>query len=214
MTDQELLGAARQTLNMARTDFELQGWPTSIAIASYHVKDNPPLHRMRKIERLLQDQLGEEWLNDGARKDYGFRVLRLSTLALPPDAMVIATPTNMFRPTAKFMAKFKGKGEAAKRATDTPEQRRRLVAEGLLEMVDSVTATAQNPERVCVVMQPVNRGVNVGEPQVNFFDQDSFEGRMKMYGGEIDEAEREEVAMFLKAFQKARAARMEGEMKQ
>ena len=29
-------------------------------------------------------------------------MLRLATLAMPPDAVVIVTPTNAFKPTAKF----------------------------------------------------------------------------------------------------------------
>ena len=94
-----------------------------------------------------QDKLGKGWLGDDAKKDYGFHVPRLATLAMPPDAVVIVTPTNAFKPTAKF----KFRGETAKRATDTPEKRRRLVAEGLLELIDSVTAVAQTPQRVCTV---------------------------------------------------------------
>lgn len=77
MTDQELHGAARQALNMARTDWELNGWKTSIVLASYHVTDVPPLHRMRMIERMLQEKLGKKWLDDEQKKTHGFYVLQL-----------------------------------------------------------------------------------------------------------------------------------------
>lgn len=203
MTDQELLGAARQTLNMARADWELQGWPTGIVLASYHATDVPPLRRMRLIEALLQNKLGKSWLNDDAKKDHGFYVLRLGTLALPPDAVVIVTPTNAYQTTAKF----KLRGKAVSRATDTPEKRRQLVAEGQMELVDSVTATAQTPERVCGVCQPVERGVYVGEPRTHFFDQAQFSGRMKMFGGEISEHMREEIALFREVLKRRREER-------
>ena len=107
-----------------------------------------------------QDKLGKGWLGDDAKKDYGFHVLRLATLAMPPDAVVIVTPTNALKPTAKF----KFRGETAKRATDTPEKRRQLVAEDRMELVDSVTAVAQTPQRVCSCVQRVERGVYVGGP--------------------------------------------------
>jgi hypothetical protein len=203
MTDQELLGAARQTLNMARTDWELQGWPTSMVIASYHATDVPPLHRMRKIEQLLQEKLGKGWLDDEAKKDHGFYVLRLATLAMPPDAVVIATPTDVFRTTEKF----KLRGEAAKRATDTREKRRQLVAEGRMELVDSVCATAQTPERICTVAQPVRRGVYVGEPTVTYWPQAQFDGRMKMFGAKIAGGDMEAVERFREVLEGARRKR-------
>lgn len=206
MTDQELLGVARQTLNMARTDWELQGWPSSMVIASYHACDEPPLHRMRKIERLLQEKLGEGWLNDDAKKCHGFYVLRLATAAMPPDAVVIVTPTNMWRPTAKF----KLVGNAAKKATATRERRDQLVAEGRLELIDSVTAVAQTPERVCTCMQPVERGVYVGAPTATFFAQAEFDGRMKMFGGGVSEEDLQAVQQLREALQALRRERKAG----
>ena len=38
------------------------------------------------------------------------------------------------------------------------------MAEGLLELIDSVTAVAQTPQRVCSCVQRVERGVYVGGP--------------------------------------------------
>lgn len=205
MTDQELLGAARQTLNMARSDWELRGWPTSIVIASYHVKDNPPLHRMRRIEALLQDQLGEGWLNDDAKKGRGFYVLRLATATLPPDASIIATPTNVFVATAKAKA---NPAYLRLMRAESATQRGKRVAQGLLEMIDSVTAVAQTPERVCTVAQPVDRGgVYIGQPQVRFSDQAQFGGRLKMFGADIDEHDLEEVAKFREALERHRKER-------
>ena len=41
------------------------------------------------------------------------------------------------------------------------------MAEGLLELIDSVTAVAQTPQRVCSCVQRVERGVYVGGPTAN-----------------------------------------------
>ena len=38
------------------------------------------------------------------------------------------------------------------------------MAEGLLELINSVTAVAQTPQRVCSCVQRVERGVYVGGP--------------------------------------------------
>ena len=66
--------------------------------------------------RFEQDKL-EQGLA-GRRRKEGLRAStmpRLATaLAMPPDAVVIVTPTNAFKPTAKF----KFRSETAKRATD------------------------------------------------------------------------------------------------
>ena len=206
MTDQELLGAARQTLNMARTDWELQGWPTSMVIASYHATDVPPLHRMRKIEQLLQDKLGRGWLDDEAKKDHGFYVLRLATAAMPPDAVVIATPTDLFRTTAKAMA---NPGLLTRMKTEhSPEQRCQRCAGGLAGVGGSPSRPwRRTPQRVCTVAQPVRRGVYVGEPTVTYWPQAQFDGRMKMFGVKIDERDREAVASFREALGRYRKRR-------
>jgi hypothetical protein len=156
-----------------------------------------------------QDKLGKGWLGDDAKKDHGFYVLRLATAAMPPDAVILVSPTNMFKATAKAKAvAMANPGFLKRMQTDTPEQRRERVAEGLLELIDSVTAVAQTPERVCTCAQRVDRGgAYVGQPQVMFFDQAQFDGRMKMFGAEIDEPDLEAIADFREALERYRKER-------
>lgn len=203
MTDQELLGIARQSLNMARTDRDLNGWPTGIVLAVYNVTDRPPLHRMRLIEDLMLAKLGKGWLDNGAAKDAGFGMLRLAMAAAfrhAPEAIAIATATNMFKPTAKYAAlPRKEKIRIAKTARGH-FQHHRMAAEGLFEIVDSITAVVQTGQRVCNCSQPVERGTFVGGPTVHYFAQSEFEGRLKMYGVEMDKEEIESVAKFRAAY--------------
>jgi hypothetical protein len=118
--------------------------------------------------------------------------------------VVIVTPTDMFKSTAKAMAP---PGLVKRMQTDTPEQRRERVAEGLLELVDSSTAVAQTPERVCTVAQPVRLGVYVGQPQVMFVNQAQFDGRLKMFGAKMGERDREAIAEFREALERHRRER-------
>lgn len=198
MTDQELLGIARQCLNMARTDIELAGWPTRIVIAVYNAGDEPPLHRMRTIEDLMLAMFGKGWLDSDAAKAAGFRMLRVAlTAALQrtPQAIAICTAANMFKPTAKYSAlPRKEKVRIAKEARHVDYHR--MAREGLFEIVDSFTAVAQTDQRVCNCSQPVRRGVFIGEPIVHYLDQADFVGSLKMYGAKLDKELQEVVAKF------------------
>lgn len=210
MTDQELHGIARQALNMARTDRELGG-KFSMVLAWYRSKLDPPLFRMRLIEDMLQAKLGRAWLDEGPAKELGFLMLRLAAESMRPEAVALCTATNMFVATAKGRAQFLAAGRKLDPRSNRPEGRRAMVRDGLLELVDSFTAVVQTPERVCMCMQPVERGEFVGEATVNFCPQEEFDGRGKMYGGELSDEDREEAAGFREALIKAGLGRLAGE---
>lgn len=175
MTQPELEGIARQALNMARTARDQKRWETSIVLATYHQGEG--LHRMEKVEQILREKLGPGWLDSGSRKDAGFGVIRTAVDMMPPDAIVIVAPANMYRPTAKTLA-FSAE-EQERLYERSREDRRQMVEEGLLECIDSFAAVAQTPELVCVCNQAAD-----GEtaPESHCFAQDEFDGRWKMFG--------------------------------
>ena len=79
---------------------------------------------MRKIEALLQEKLGERWLDDEAKKDHGFDALEflLDLLAMPPDAVVISwPPTTCSSQRRRLMDEYPGLLTRMK--ADTPGQR-------------------------------------------------------------------------------------------
>lgn len=189
MTDQELEGMARQALNMALTEAELKGEMGAL-FATYF--DGEGIHRMRKVEEIIGAKFGKGWLDDGDKKDAAFGVLRKATQLFPspPDAFVIVTPTNMFRPTEKLKAMgLKKQKELSMRGNDYHHQ---MAREGLMRIVDSFTAVVQTQERVCVASQEVDRGRAVGQPETFCMPQKDFGGRLKMWGE--DELEKEAAA--------------------
>lgn len=196
LTEKELEGIARQALNLAQTDRELRGWQTSILLATYYAHDIPPLRRMETIEQLLREKLGERWLDSGAGKDAGFGMLRRAVGAIPntPDAVVIVTPTNMFRPTAKMRAL---PAAQQKRMTSGGHaDHHRLAAQGYFEVVDSFTSVAQTPERVCIATQVAGADGAPGVKHMHML-QEHFGGRLKMFGKdpfEDDEQQPEKTA--------------------
>jgi hypothetical protein len=164
-------------LNVAQTDRRNRGWETSIVLATYFAEEG--FRRMTKVEELLRQLLGDAWLNSGAGKDAGFGVLREATEAFPrkPDALIIVTATNIFKPTAK-MAALEIK-EQKRLLAGGHDAHHRLAAQGLMTIIDGFTAVAQTPERVCVCMQEVG-AESVMEPRC--FAQNEFGGRLKMFG--------------------------------
>ena len=93
MTDPELEGIAAQAFNMARLDIErAKGF--SLFFASYH--EGEGLHRMDSVAEVIKEKLGEDWLNNGAKKDRAFGILRLAVDAMPPDAVDIGSVVNWF----------------------------------------------------------------------------------------------------------------------
>lgn len=180
LTEKELEGIARQALNMAQMDRELRGWKTSILLATYYTRDIPPLRRMERIERLLQEKLGEGWLDSGAKKDAGFGMLRMAIgggIPNTPDAVAVVTATNMFRPTAKMRAL--APAEQKRLINAGHDSHHRLAAEGYFDVVDSFTSLAQTPERFCIAVQAAGGSE---PPDVKYGLQEHFGGRLKMFG--------------------------------
>jgi hypothetical protein len=184
MTDSELQGLAAQALNMAKQEYKAGTF--KYLLACYFEKNGVGIERLPRIEALLREKLGEGWMNSEEKKSIGFRNLKLAVQHLQPDAFVIVTETNMFRPTPALAAMS---GEERKAVLDGPHERHHQAArEGLLEIVDSLSASAQNSERLCMYIQPVTaQGDFEGPPIVHLLDQKHFSGRLKFYGEEDDE---------------------------
>jgi len=184
MTDAELQGIAAQSLNMAKRDLGRGGF--NFLLAAYNLCDQPPLHRMDKIEALVIERLGENWLNNGRTKDIGFAVLRQCIDTLPPDAVVVVTMCNGFSLTAK--AQELSRAELMKLVNDSNHDRHHeAVKEGLMEVCDVLLATVQTRERVCMYQQRLDRrGEFLGKPDTKCFPQEGFEGRLKMFGKHYD----------------------------
>lgn len=177
LSDAVLQGLAAQALNLAKRDFE-QG-KFNFLLASYHESDGPRLHRMQKIEALIVERLGEDWLNNGRKKDIGFDMLRTATHILPPDAIVFVTAANRFESTAKLNALPDAQRIAM--LNTNHDRHLQMVKEGLLEIHDGFSAIVQTPTRVCSYFQDFDRGEPVGKPITMFIPQADFDGRLKMY---------------------------------
>jgi hypothetical protein len=178
MTDAQLQGLGAQACNMAKLDLERGTF--NFLLASYHEADDRQLHRMTKIEELILQRLGEDWLNSGRKKDMGFGLLRTCVTVLPPDAMIFASVTNQFGPTEKFDELTPT--EQHELLHSAHDRHHEAVAEGLLYVRDVLTVIVQTPERVCMYLQPIEHGQPVGQGKCEFFDQEGFGGRMKMFG--------------------------------
>jgi hypothetical protein len=182
LTDAELQGLAAQALNLARRDYERKNF--NFLLASYH--QGTALHRMTKVEALIIEKLGEDWLNSGRKKDIGMGLMALATHYKPPDAIMFVTAANMFRQTAKFDKLSRAEQDKIIQAGH--DRHHEGVKQGLFELVDSMVSVAQTPERVCNYMLEMKRDA---VPVVHFFDQSEFDGRLKMYGRDINKLRRE-----------------------
>jgi hypothetical protein len=178
VSDAELQGIAAQAFNMFKRDVERRKF--NFLLASYHAGQG--IHRMAIIEAEIVERLGEDWLNGGRTKDIGFRMLRLATKLLPPDAVIFGSVVNHFRQTAKL-------GELTdKQRHDLigggHDRQHQAVKEGYLTVCDALAVVAQTPKRVCFYQQDFDRRLEpVGAPKTTLCGQDEFDGRMKMYGG-------------------------------
>ena len=185
MTDDQLKGIAAQALNLIKLEIERQG-EFGLFLASWNASDQPPLHRMTQIERLLEDKLGRGWLNKPSAKETAFGILRMATEAFPPDALVLVTATNEFRSTAAFKAL--PEQEQRRIIEAGHDEHHRAAAKGLLTLSDAVTAVVQTPDRVCVCTQILDgRKQPDGPPQIQCGPQSQFGGRLKMYGDQKPE---------------------------
>ena len=174
MTDPELQGLAAQALNMALRDIEQTG-RFSFLLASCHPGES--LHRMTRIEAIFIATLGEDWLNDGRKKNAGFSTLReFCSIRLVP-VIIFASATNQFKPTKKFDGLTRERQMAILGGGHDVHHKAAL--DGYLRIVDSIMCIAQTPERVCVAVMPK---AEEGKTEFSFSDQQNFGGRLKMFG--------------------------------
>lgn len=178
MTDPELEGLAAQAFNMARRDIERRE-SFGLFFASYFQGEG--LRRMKSVADVIVEKLGEDWLNNGAKKDAAFGMLRLAIDTMPPDAVVLGSVVNWFRSTPKLMTLSIEKQKAI--VDGGHDKQWKAVREGYLVVSDALSMVAQTPVRVCTY----TRGLPFQEdekPVVHFFDQADFGGRLKMFGKE------------------------------
>lgn len=178
ITDPELKGLGAQALNLVKRDLE-QG-TFNFLLAAYHIGER--LYRLKKVEALIIERLGEDWLNSGSKKDIGFHILRMAVQVAPPDAAVFATVANAFTPTERFLAlPVSQRHELLDAGYD---RHHRAVAEGFLTVGDALCAIVQTPERVCQYTQDLQGGQPKGKPRSLILPQANFSGRLKMFGTE------------------------------
>jgi len=101
MTDQELEGFAAQAFNLARTEWKRKG-EFNWLLASFH--HGSGLHRMTKVEALVIQMAGEDWLNDPERQAQVGYVLRVATCLMPPDAIAVVSVADAWQLTDAFNA--------------------------------------------------------------------------------------------------------------
>ena len=100
--------------------------------------------------------------------------------AMPCDAFVMVTAANEFRTTPAFNLLSKEEGLAILNAGH--DRHHQAVKEGLLAMYHTLTAVAQTPQRVCLYIQRMNEYHGYqGPPKVEFYDQQEFDGWVKMF---------------------------------
>lgn len=141
------------------------------------------LRRLRKIEKLVEEQCGVAWLNSGRAKDILFGVLCAGAKAIAPDAIVIVTAADKFVPTDAFEVLPDAEKDRLFRDNhprDMPQY---------FQPHDILISLAQTPERVCLYHQRFDskRFQFIGEAEVKIGPQDGFDGRLKMYGVEPPE---------------------------
>jgi len=179
LTDAQLEGLAAQALNLAKRDKERGQF--ICLLASYDQQEG--LHRMSKVEKIIADKLGENWLNNGRAKDLAFDLLRRAVQAMPPDAVIFVTAANMFKATAKM--ETLSIDEQRRRIERGHDAHHQMAAEGYFEIIDCLIAVAQTPARICHRLQAIPpRGHQPPPPETTFFNQEEFDGRLKFYGEE------------------------------
>lgn len=179
MTDKLLRGIAAQALNLVKTEMRVAGKWGGFLFGIYHESEG--LKRMRSIERMIADALGEDWLDHGRTKDHGYGVLRAACDLFEPDAVAMVSAVNQFEPTDKLRAM----GEDAMREMCDAGHDRHLqgVREGLFLLHDALISLAQSPELVCVCTQRLGPNkIHVGAPDMKVISQEDWDGRMKMFG--------------------------------
>lgn len=176
MTDPQLQGLALQALNLAKKDYERGHF--SFLLASY--SEGETIHRMKRVEATISEKLGSDWLNDARKKDAAFGILRAISMVAPVDALMIVTGCNMFVPTPALLERpIEEQGALMHHGHD---RHHKAVKEGLLSVADGLVSVAQTPLRMCSYVQRIGRAGFLDAPEVHFFDQCNFAGRLKMFG--------------------------------
>jgi hypothetical protein len=183
LTDQLLKGLAAQVANMAKTELRYRHELNGI-LASYH--EGEGLHRMRKIELMVQGVAGKDWLNHDHAKDMLFAVLRVANLrhaagVTMPDALVIATAGDAYLTNDAYAALSDAERAALEDLLDRGETHRRDHPK-YFDTWECLSVVSQSADRVCIYHQKFERGLLIGEPKIDFFDQSQFSGRLKLYG--------------------------------
>lgn len=190
VTDKLLKGLAAQGANMGKTELRHRHKLNGILAAWHH---GSGLHRFRKIEKLAEEHFGEGWLNIGQAKDDIFGVLAAgTTVGAIAEAFVIVSAANRFMPTPALKAL-------------PPEEFERICEDShprdlpqYFQPQDILLVVAQSPERVCIFTQrlQIPGFLLIGEPDIRCGPQAGFNGRLKIYGGEIPR----DIAESIKAF--------------
>jgi len=175
MTDELLKGMCAQVANMAKTEIRYRHCLNGI-LATYF--EGQGLHRMRKVEKLVEEKVGPDWLNFGGAKDIIFGILCLGANVIPPDAIVISTVINDYRRLPAFDAL---PPDEQKRVWDAPVW---PPPPQYFQAHDALMVVAQSPERVCTYSQKLLGDLLIGEPDILLFPQAEWNGRLKMYGVE------------------------------
>ncbi len=187
MSEAELRGMAAQVANMIRTALTNKQ-PVGLLIA---VNRDGETRRLRTIEKEIEDRLGQDWLNDGPKKDAAFDVLYHTFQIAQPDAVAFGALTNIFKGTPKLYALPKDKLLAIVNGAPWDG-----VRDGYLEPHNALTVTVQSPELACLYSQEFPEGsVDFSaEPTIEVQSQSKFAGRQKMYGPQDIESFHETVA--------------------
>lgn len=174
ITDKQLQGMCAQVANMAKTELRT-GRGLHGIIASYI--EGEGLHRMRKVEALAIERLGEDWTNSPAAKEMVFSGLALCAKATKPDAFVLCTGGDNYRQNASFDALPREEQERLMDAYHPKHMPEYFRAH------DVLMVTAQTPERVCIYVQDMRIPgyLLIGEPEIRFWPQSANVGRLKLF---------------------------------
>jgi len=176
MTDQELEGFAAQAFNLARTEWKRKG-ELNWLLASFH--KGRGLHRMTKVEALVIEMAGEDWMNHPAKKERVGYVLRVATHLMPPDAIALVSIADRWKPTDAFNTLSEAD---QKKIMDGPrEARADATSLGLLTVDEVMVCWAQTPSRVCSYQRTLDE-LEDSKPLVQFGPMELFDGNFKLFG--------------------------------
>jgi len=134
---------------------------------------------MSKVEALVIEMAGEDWMNDSAKKERVGYVLRMATHLLPPDAVALVSIADGWTVTDAFEAL--PKKDQDKIMSGPREARHSAVALGLLTVEEVMVCMAQTPQRVCMYRRRLD-ALNDAKPTVHLFPAEQFDGNFKFFG--------------------------------